>query len=88
MDDSVIMSDEIIGAKSNDKETVTTNFNEKKATCIKQNFYILLALLLITVAFFIAVSIYRYLIKYQAKKKKQKSFITILRHKVETSLYQ
>ena len=45
MDDSAIMHDEIIGgeAKSNDEETVPTNFNEKKATCKTQNFYILLA---------------------------------------------
>ena len=40
------------------------NFNEKKATCKVQNFYILLAFLLITIALLIAVSIYCYLIKY------------------------
>ena len=34
-----------------------------------QNFYILLAFLLITIALLIAVSIYCYLIKYRAKQK-------------------
>ena len=38
--------------------------NEKKATCKMQNFYILLVILLITIALLIAVSIYCYLIKY------------------------
>ena len=71
MDDLAIMCDEIIDAeaKSNDEETVPTNFNEKKATCKTQNFYILVAFLLITIAFLIAVSIYYYLIKYQTKQK-------------------
>ena len=66
-DDSAIMCDEIIesckedaGGKSYDK----TNFNKKKATFKAQNFYILLAFLLITIALLIAVSIYFYLIKY------------------------
>ena len=40
------------------------HFNEKKAICKTQNFYILLGLLLITIALLIAVSIYCYLIKY------------------------
>ena len=62
MDDSVIMCDEVI------EETISTNFNEKKTTCNMQNFYILLTLLLITTALLIAVSIYCYLIKYQAKQ--------------------
>ena len=57
MDDSAIMCDEVV--KSNDEEI---NFNEKKAICKTQNFYILLAFLLITVALLIAVSIYFYLI--------------------------
>ena len=42
MDNSAIMCDEVI--ESNDKET---NFNEQKATGKTQNFYILLAFLLI-----------------------------------------
>ena len=70
MDDSAIICDEVIDveAKSNDKETktVTVNFNEKKASCKMQNFYILLAFLLITIALLTAVSIYYYLIKYGA----------------------
>ena len=45
-----------------------TNFNERKATCKTQNFYILLAFLLITVASFMTVSIYSYLIKCRAKQ--------------------
>ena len=39
-----------------------------------QNFNILLAFLLITIALLIAVSIYCYLIKYQAKQKHLLSF--------------
>ena len=42
--------------------------NEKNITCKTQNFYILLTFLLITITFLIAVGIYCYLIKYQAKK--------------------
>ena len=64
MDDSAIMCDEIIESYNDGP-----NFNEKKATCKRQNFYILLALLLITIALLIAVSIYCYLIKYRAKWK-------------------
>ena len=41
-----------------------TSFYEKKATCKTQNFYILLAFLLIAIALLLAVSIYYYLIKY------------------------
>ena len=59
-----IMCDELI--ESYEEET---NFNKKKATCKTQNFYILLAFLLITIALLIAVSIYCYLIKYRAKQK-------------------
>ena len=58
MDDSAITCDGII--ESYDKET---NFNEKIA-CKTQNFYILLAFLLSTIALLIAASIYWYLIKY------------------------
>ena len=54
-----------------DEETkaIPTNFNEKKATCKPQNFYILLAFLVITTVLLIAVSIYCFLIKYWAKQK-------------------
>ena len=81
MDDSAISCDEVkdVGeeAKSNVEaktsgektKTITTNFNEKKATGKTQNLYILFAFLLITIALLIDVSIYCYLIKYQAKQK-------------------
>ena len=72
MDDSVIMCDEIM------EGTFPTNFNEKKASRKTQNFCILFAFLLITTTLLRAVSIYCYLIKYQAKKK---TFITISYHK-------
>ena len=81
MDDSGIICDEVIDAdadpkaKSNDEansydqtKTILINFNKKKASCKMQTFYILLALLLITIALLIAGSIYCYLIKYRAKK--------------------
>ena len=42
---------------------------KKNITCRTQNFYILLAFLLITIALLIAVSIYCYLIKYRAKEE-------------------
>ena len=62
MDDSAIMSDEII------EEAVAINLNENTANCKMQNFYILLAFLLITIELLIVVSIYCHLIKYQAKQ--------------------
>ena len=39
---------------------IPKNFSEKKATCKMQNFYILLAFLLIAIALLIVVSIYCY----------------------------
>ena len=57
-----IICDEIIDVKE-------TNFNEKNITCKTQSFYILLTFLLITIKLLITVSIYCYLIKYQAKQK-------------------
>ena len=69
MDDSAITCDKIIESYQEETTTISNNFNEKKATCKTQNFYILLAFLLITIALLIAVSIYCYLIKYQAKQK-------------------
>ena len=61
MDDSAIICDEIIElfdedaeAKSYNKtKTIPTNFNEKKETCKTQNFYFLIAFLLITIALLI-----------------------------------
>ena len=64
MDDSVITCDEIIESYNKERKTVPTNFNKKNVTCKIQNLFILLAFLLITIALFIAVSIYCYLIKY------------------------
>ena len=58
MDDSAIMSDEVIVSYNEGKETIPTNFNEKKATCKTQNFYILLAFLLIAIVLLIDVIIY------------------------------
>ena len=69
MDDSANTCDEIIESYNEKTKKVPTNFNEKKAICKTQNFYILFAFLLITIALLIAVSIYCYLIKYQAKQK-------------------
>ena len=57
---SAIICDEII-------YTEETNFNKKYIICETQNFYTLLAFLLITIALLIAVSVYCYLIKYGAK---------------------
>ena len=62
-DDSVIACDEVIESNDEETKTISTNFNEKKATCKTQNLYILLSFLLITRAFLIAVSIYCYFIK-------------------------
>ena len=61
----MITCDEIIEKT----KTVLTNFNENKGIFKTQNFYILLAFLLITIALLIAVSIYYYLIKYRVKRK-------------------
>ena len=47
MDDSAIMSDEIIESYDEEIKTVPTNFNEKNITCRTQNFYILLTFLFI-----------------------------------------
>ena len=64
MDDSVIMCDEIT------EEKAPKTFNGRKAAFKTQNFYILLAFLLITVALLIVASISCYLIKYRAKQKR------------------
>ena len=74
MDNSVIMCGEIIDAeaKSYNEETKTVpiSFNEKEVTCKIQNFYILFTfLLIIIIVLLIDLSIYCYLVKYQAKQK-------------------
>ena len=59
----MVACDEIIKeTKTDSKKTVTTNSTST-------TFYILLVFLLITLALLIAVSIYCYLIEYQAKQK-------------------
>ena len=58
MYDSVILCDELIQPYNEEKI-----FNEKKATCKTQNFYILLIFLLITIGLLLAAAIYCYLIK-------------------------
>ena len=85
-DDLVTASDEIIDAdveakarnetKLNNKEIkrIPTNFNEKTITSKTQNFYILLAFLLITIALLMADSTYCYLKKYWAKQTHILSF--------------
>ena len=62
MNDSAIICDEVI--ESFDEEI---NFNEKKAIWKTDNFYILLAFLLVTIALLTAINIYYYLIIYQGK---------------------
>ena len=69
MDDSAIIWDEIMVSYNEEIKTTPTSFNEKKATCKTQGFYILLSFLLITIALLIAVSITSYLIKYRKKLK-------------------
>ena len=69
MDYSAITCDEIIESYEEETKTISTNFNERKATYKTQNFYSLLWFLLITIALLTAVSIYCYLIKYRAKQK-------------------
>ena len=63
MYNSTITFNEVIESYDEETITIATNFNEKKATCKTQNFYILLAFLFITIALSMAVSIYCYLIK-------------------------
>ena len=64
MNDSAIMCDEII----EETKTVLTNFNEAKSR-LKNTKFLYFAFLLIAIALLISVSIYYYLIKYQAKQK-------------------
>ena len=64
MDDLSITCDEIIEPYKAETKTIPTIFNETKANWKTQNFFILLAFLLITLALTIAVSIYCCLIKY------------------------
>ena len=81
MDHAAIICDEVINADAklsprddDETKTIPTNFNENKAICKTQNFYILLSVFLITIALLTAVSIYCYLIKHQRKQKHLLSF--------------
>ena len=65
----MITCNEIIKSYEEEIKTISKNFNEKKATWKKQNFYIFLVFLLITTELLIACSIYCYLVKYRAKRK-------------------
>ena len=56
-------------AKTVPTKSTITNSNGKKINGKTKSLYILLALLLITIALLIAVSIYCYFIKYQVKQK-------------------
>ena len=67
MDHSASMCDEVIESLDEETKTIPTNFNEKKATSITQNLYILLSFSLITKALLIVVSIFYYLIKHRVK---------------------
>ena len=58
MEDSAIMHNEVIKSYNEETKTISTNCNEKKASCKTQRFYILLAFLVITIALLIGVSIY------------------------------
>ena len=57
IDDSMNICDEVIELYDEEMKTIPTNFHEQKVTYNRQKFYILLALLLITIALLIAVSI-------------------------------
>ena len=76
---SVITCREIVDAEaeanSYDKEKkLLQQILIKKSICRKENIYVLLAFLLITIQLLISDSSYCYIIKYQAKKK---AFVTI-----------
>ena len=63
------MCNGIIESYDDETKQISTNFNEEKTTCKLQNFYILVAFIIIAIALLIAFSIYCYVIKYQAKQK-------------------
>ena len=72
MNNSTITCDEIIELYNEE----TKKINEEKAAFKTQNFYILLAFLLITIALLTAVSIYCYLIKIEQNKNIYYNFAT------------
>ena len=75
MNDSAITYDEII-------YTEEKNFNEKDITCKRQNFYLLLAFLLITITF---IDSCKYILL--SHKISNKTFITISRYKNLKQIY-
>ena len=87
MDDSAITCDQVIESYDEKIKTIPTNFNKKKASCKIQNFYVLVAFLLITIASFIAISIQCYLLKYQAKQKRLLP-LHVTNNKLKKVLYQ
>ena len=70
-----VTCDEVKESYDEETKTIAAIFNGKKATSETQNFCILLAILSITIALLIAVSVCCYLIKYQAKKKHLLQFL-------------
>ena len=67
VDNSAIICEEVIVIDVDDKtKTIPINFNENKLTCKTPKIFILFSSLLITIVLLRAVSIYCYLIKYQA----------------------
>ena len=68
-DDSVITCDEVIESYYDEIKIIPISSNEKNITWKTKSFCIILIFLLITIALLTAVSIYCYLIKYQAKQK-------------------
>ena len=71
MDDSATICADVIDvdSKLSSKDGNDETKEIKRVTCKTQNFYVLLALLLITMALLIALSMCCYLIKYRAKQK-------------------
>ena len=67
MHDSTIICNELIKLYEEKMKIIPSHSHDKKITCKTQIFYIMLAFLLITVSLLIAVRIYCYMIKYQAK---------------------
>ena len=80
------MSDEVIESFDEETKTIPANFNEKKPTLKTRNFYILLAVLCITIALLIAASIYCYLRKYQRKQKHLSPFY-VTNNKLKEVMY-
>ena len=69
MNHSAIICDETIESYNEKTKTIPKRFNENEVICRMQNVYILLTILLITIALLIAASIHCYLIKYGLKQK-------------------